>query len=344
MTTKPLTASHSNQVRERRAQRSQQRLHKISSITRNPTSRPVPVVSRGGRTGTPVLQRTKTRSKRKFFIRLEHGAEMSLPAVPAFKPGWRLLSGLIVIALMVLIYVFTNLPEFQVTTLQIEGLERVNTADVESLLHLNGEPIYAVNIWQVKELLQKNYPELTDLSVSVNLPARVRIAAKERQPLIKWETKGKSYWIDTEGAIFPVRGEAETLLTIQATTLPPFYKPPQPIDATKTITSKSTPKAEPTTTPVLDPYKQRADLTIVLAAVELSKVVPKDAPLLYSPQDGLGWVDASGWKVYVGSNLEELDKKINQYQKISGELKKKGLKPGIINVSLLNAPFYRPEQ
>ncbi len=65
--------------------------------------------------------------------------------------------------------------------------------------------------------------------------------------------------------------------------------------------------------------------------------------LLYNPEYGLGWQDPHGWKVYFGTNIEDIDQKLAQYSVIIEALAARNIQPVLISLEFLHAPFYRLE-
>ena len=69
------------------------------------------------------------------------------------------------------------------------------------------------------------------------------------------------------------------------------------------------------------------DPTIIHSAVILRKKLPKKASIVYKTSDGMGWNDPGGWKVYLGSDLTNLDEKLKVYQSIIKQLQQQGVPP-----------------
>jgi len=337
------TLNRSDKVRQRRKTRSQERMARAANVTH-----PGPTVTvRGRGMGQPILRVASTQTRRKYYVALDHaGAEMAMPALPMIRPGWRLFSGLIVLAMLALLIVVTSTPTFQVKTPRVSGLGRVSLADVEAVLDLNGKSIITVSPAEVKASLQKAFPEFSAVAVTIGLPADVAIAVRERQPLLAWNVKDKVTWIDSEGVMFPARGDAGPLLTIQSDNTPPLAMVVPPAGAAQP-TVVATQSAGSTSAPavvVVDPADQRVDPMILSAAALLRGQMPENSTLVYSKQNGLGWTDPRGWQVYFGLNFDDMAQKLVMYEAIVDQLTKNNIKPALISVQDLNAPFYRLEQ
>ena len=52
-------------------------------------------------------------------------------------------------------------------------------------------------------------------------------------------------------------------------------------------------------------------------------------------------MDTFGWKIFVGFNLEQINEKWLTYEKIVSEFTSKGIRPTLVSVEYLHAPYYR---
>ena len=98
------TFNRSEKIRQRRNVRSQERVVRATNVIRTPRSTSNPTVTvRGRGMGRPILSQSSSQTRRKYYVSLDaSGTELSMPALPMIRPGWRLLSGMIVIAMVVL--------------------------------------------------------------------------------------------------------------------------------------------------------------------------------------------------------------------------------------------------
>jgi len=71
--------------------------------------------------------------------------------------------------------------------------------------------------------------------------------------------------------------------------------------------------------------------------------MPQETTFLYSHNNGLGWIDPGGWKVYVGLDLSDLGTKIAEYQAIIKKLDLQGIRPVMVSVEHIDAPFFRTQ-
>lgn len=337
--------SRSEQVRQRRAQQSQQRTKHVVYQAHSPAATPS-ILVRGGRIGTPVIQRAKTKTRRKYSVAIgSSGAEMLLPSLPIIKPGWRLLSGFFVLSLSFMLYFVNTTPQLKVPAPTIMGIKRLNAADIQAVLNLTNMPVFMINPDQATAKLAKSFPELTEISVQIVLPAQVVVLVRERQPIVAWTFNGQTDWIDKDGVVFPPKGKVSSLLNIESDQAPPILKAMNnPVPSKTSAVSflffniGSKPASITASSPKL------IDPTILSALTRLSKQMPKKTVLAYTNKNGFGWKDPHGWQVFIGNSLDNLDAKILVYKGIVDQLNKNGIQPSMISVEHIDAPYYRLEQ
>lgn len=298
-----------------------------SSATRKQTKNNAPVTRRST-PRVPVVNRKKNR----MHIPLKNrGAEIQLPGLPRFQPGWQLVSGAIFVISLVVVISLSGLEMFQVKTIDLKGAERLGVEAILSQADLSGNSIISIRPSEIEEQVLENFPSLSRVNVTVGLPASVMIRVVERQPLILWEQPESLLWIDTEGVMFPIRGEAEVQLRVLASGNPPG--PPQdlPQEEEELLLLLQNP-TYPTTTP-----------DFVQAVVSFKDFLPEGSDLQYDPRFGLGWIDPNGWLVYFGKDTTNIDIKLAEYETILTALEKRQVTPALISLEFMHAPFYRLE-
>ena len=332
----------SEKIRQRKNLRSQERVTRAASFARAGSMAGPSVTIRGRGMGRPILAKASTQTRRKYYVALDAaGAELAMPAIPMIRPGWRLISGILVVGMVMMVFLLNNAPLFQVRSAHVAGLQRLSLPDVEAVLDLKGKSIVSVDPTALKTDLMKAFPELSAVSISVSFPAGVNIAVRERQPVLGWKVKDTHIWIDAEGAMFSPRGDVGALLTVTSSEKPPLAA---------LFVPASDPSATPATTPqpegaavVVDPAMQRVDVNVIRAAAILATQMPQDSSMVYDDLNGLGWSDPRGWQVYFGLNLDNITEKLTLYQAIVDQLTQKQIKPVVISVENVHAPFYRLE-
>lgn len=340
---KPDGMTRAEQVRQRRARQSQEKTKKVTYTVRYAAEAPH-VFVRGG-LGTPVVQRTQSRVRRKVAIPLgSPGAEMQVPSLPMLRPGWRLFSGLMTVLLSAILVLSLSSSDFEVGTPEVQGIRRLNPSDLHSVMNLEGTPIFMIDPRQMTGKLAGAFPELTNISVKVKMPDHIIVSAQERAPVLTWQYGEKTLWIDPEGVVFPMRGDLDyPPLMVYADEAPPT------VTTLETSTLDTLPAADndeetednknekPVTHRKVEPQ-------VIQAILSLSNQMPAETALVFSRRDGLGWSDPRGWDVYIGSSLDDLELKMAIYNRIVEKIESQGIQPSMISVAHIHAPFYRLEQ
>lgn len=369
-------------ARKRREERRTQSNGSVSTST--PMARPrrklsgtqdeiPPVVSRQPISGMATPRRSSGRRSlansisseswvgRRFDIALPAtGAEIRLPALPIIQGDWRFLSGVVVVIFALFSYFFIFSPIFQVEVVDYRGLERLSPSDIAPVIDAMGKPVVAVSPDRLRDRILTAFPDISTAEVKVILPAKISITLTERQPILIWNDGNTERWVDAEGVVFPIRGElafeaSETitgtvtaLITLKAQNLP------MPADALEnalaTATSGSPEASLLAAAAALNLNGPRQiDPALVSSVQTLSAFLPTDTALVYTSQHGLGWRDPGGWDVYFGARFDanasaDLDQKQLVYEEIARYLKANGLKPVLVSVENVHAPYYRMER
>jgi len=278
--------------------------------------------------------RSKAKPQRRIYLPTDTpGSEIRLPAMPEVKLGWRLLSAFLVILLGIGIYMLNFSDRFEISTLNLSGAQRIPAEEILDKLELSGKPIISVIPSEIEAQILAEFPDIKSATVRVELPANLTISIQERIPAITWIIDGEATtWVDDEGFAFPIRGEATIPLKVMAN-----GDPPRPLG----YVDPASEPAEETETPILP--TPSVDPQFVASVLKLRTYIPAGAALLYDPENGLGWTDAQGWQVYLGTDVSQIDVKLVEYQKIVTALLEQNLQPVLISVEYIHAPYYRLE-
>lgn len=321
----------SDLVRDKRKQR------KRSTSRRKTNQRAAPpMVSRSGRVYTPRQQartpeRGRTARKRYDVALNTSGAELRLPSVPVVRFGWRLVSGSLVVLLIWAIFAMWNAPQFTVNTVTVEGLERVNQAELINRLGVLDQSIFTVEPALLRDEIAARFSALNDVTVSVSYPAGVLVTAVERQPVIAWVQTGyANWWIDLDGMAFEPLGSSENLVHVEALAPPPA--PTNDFGQADTLQSGPNQAAA----------QQLLSPAMVQGILFLDQVGPAGIELIYDQEHGLGWIDPQyKWQVFFGSELDNMDERLAVYRAMFDALSQKTRKPWLISLEFLHAPYYR---
>ena len=286
-------------------------------------SRPAPVViSRNVTLDAATIRKPKTKAVRQYqALAAAPAADRLLaPALPRIRVGWRLLSFFLVVIFGAALYYAWTAPVFRISGTTLVGNQALTAEEVNAVLNLNGTHIFMFVPTKVETTLRINFPEITSVKVSVELPNQVITTITERQPIIRWEQGNSFTWLDAEGVAFRPRGERSDLIVVMASGEPP-----------------TGPKSE--SDPLVPiPF---ADSKIVETVRLLAPYVPPGSVLIYDTKYGIGWADGRGWKVWFGSDPTQMDMKLRIYTVLVDSLAQRGITPTFINVAYPSAPYYR---
>ena len=261
-----------------------------------------------------------------------------------FKVGWRLLSFILVCVFSFTIFTAWQSPDYKVSTVHIEGLQRLREDDVLGVLDIYGLHIFTLEPERISHFIQQHFPELRDVQVKLSLPAQVSIHLVERQPMIAWQFKDNLLWIDSEGYLIPARGEVNQMLTIQADTLPSYRLIGKEDSSTENVIRDKPKFKEYKNDLVFFSIPKQINGNLLTAILQLNAWMPDESVLLYQEKRGIGWTDMRGWDVFVGSKLENINDKMLMYETIVRKLEEQGIQPSIVSVEFLHAPYYRLEE
>jgi len=289
---------------------------------------------------------TSTRPKRKINIPLSNqGLEVQIPIIHLPNPGWRILSIVLLAISISLITIAAASPVFMVDKLEMIGMTRLQPAEIENTLKINGENIFLVEPAQLQNRLLNAYPEIKNVTAEVTLPDKVSVVIEERIPVMLWTYDQISFVTDQYGKMFTARSTDDVVISIQADDPPPlvpeefFMGIDQVVDFNPDMISFIEENEEDQIK-----YHMILDPTINQAITKLSSMLPAGTILAYNQKDGLGWNDPNGWKVYVGTDLTQLDQKLIVYQNIVEHIQQSHMKASVINVEYVHTPYYRLER
>jgi hypothetical protein len=320
-------------VMENRSSRSEQIRQRRSSHRNTAPAKPRRSKGTASHKSPPVLVRgdipldsmatgnRRSRARRRYDIALSlPGAEIRLPALPNIRFGWRAVSFFLVALLSMALYVLWNSPLYQVQDIEITGLQRLTAREINTLINVQGEHIFTLNVDQLYTDLETMFPEFSEIDIEIGLPAQVKVNVTERIPVLVWYQNGRTMWVDDQGYAFPTREEIDApALTVDAAGSPRISLP-EDANPNQLLTSG-----------------------FVAAIMRVQEIAPEGRPLVYSTDHGLGWKEKKGWTVYFGHGFENIDQKLQVYDAIEKHLKRENIKPSVVSVESVHAPYYRLE-
>jgi hypothetical protein len=292
---------------------------RIQPVTRTKSSlsRSIPpTITRKDSDFAKDRKRKRKNARQRRAINLpQYNSEVRLPSVPKLNLNWSIFSGILaLISFVSILFVWFSQISI-ISNINIIGLERMSAESLILNLNILGTSIFEFSPNDLEENFPDLFPEISEADISIELPAIVTITVKERYPEILWSQSGVQAWIDAEGFSFPVHGDAEWVIEIEAS-------------------------ASPTTGPndiPTNPIKQE----MVTAIKNLNVYLPTNSALIYDPVYGLGWQDAGGWLVYIGFEADDIDIRLEIYQEILQDLEETNIRPALINVAYTHTPYYR---
>ena len=110
----------------------------------------------------------------------------------------------------------TSSPLFEVKDVMID--RSIQFIDLRSLKNLKGKNIFKIDIKRIERQISRTYPYIAQLRVVRQLPDRILVLAKKREPLMQIYFKKKYLLLDTQGVAL--------YYTLQPADLPQVYGVP----------------------------------------------------------------------------------------------------------------------
>jgi hypothetical protein len=332
------SSSRAEQLRQKRQQSSHERVNQARQQATRVTGQSVnTTVRRSSPYAVPMSHSTRSTAVRKVhYANAGNGVEVRMPTLPVIQFSWQMASVFFAIAALIFVILLTSLETFQVKNVEVTGISRVSAADIQAVVDSSNKSIFTLDRQKTINALLTAFPELTDIHLKVSFPNTVVMRVTERQPIVSWNGPDEVQWIDTEGVVMPARGDGGALLAINATSAAPVL-------STGTTDASASDTAATTENTDAAPVINHIDPQVLKTAISLGAQLPEGASLVYDPINGMGWNDSRGWKVYFGLDLSNIQLKLGEYQAIVDRLSTLGVKPSLVSVEHIDAPYYRTE-
>jgi cell division protein FtsQ len=225
--------------------------------------------------------------------------------------SWRLISGLMVILLSIVLFLFFYSDVFYVNSIWVGGVEYMTVEEVFTYAEIANYHIFWVEPEQVRENVMR-YPSVAKAEVGIGWPPNmITIDIEEREPVLVWEQNGVAFWIDIQGNVMDLREDQPDLVRIV-------------VDD-----------------PLIDAFGQngRLNTDVIYAVIQLFDLRPDVTSWRYDLVKGLGFRNANGWDVWfgLGTNMSE---KIQIYETLSSNIIARGIQVSELNIVNPDAPFY----
>lgn len=197
--------------------------------------------------------------------------------------------------------------QFYISTIQVIGNQRVSAEAIVAASGLQNYSVFWVNPQQVARQIGVALPPVRRVRVQYGLSNRVTLLVEEQGGQVMWQVAGMNYWVDDDGQLHPVQGEATPSLIVQD------IRPGAP---------------------------ERVDPQAVQAAQQLLELLPEVKTLGYAPTTGLRFRHPRGWEVYLGT--DEMARKVNILRAIEQQFAGEDTpQPSLVDLRFPDSPYYR---
>jgi hypothetical protein len=282
-----------------------------------------------------VVSRTEAAmslAERRRLRRLQKASDENiLPpvAVPRGMPvriyvSVRWFSALIVVALIVVIYLFLTRDVFFVHEILVGGTHYLTPPEIFERSGLANMHIFWVDPEAVEARLEID-PAVANATVEVGWPPNmIQITIEERQPALIWEQAGQRAWVDVRGRVMALRQDLPSLVRVIV------EKPSKNVHLSKCPLMGMD--------EVLGPGSC-IDSDIVAGVLQFKALYPNVTEVVYDPIKGLGYHQGGGWLLWFG-NGQDIVVKMAIYNKIVEKILAEGKQPIEVNVVDPDAPYY----
>jgi hypothetical protein len=267
------------------------------------------------RGAAPVRPRGLARANRQpALYRPANGEATELPTVQHGLReaiiSWRLFSGLIVVSLGVVLFLFFSADAFYVHTIGVSGLRYLQKDEIFRWAEIADLHLFWIDPAQVRASIMRS-PAVADAEVLLGWPPNmVLINIQEREPALIWSQAGVDLWVDLHGFV--------------------LMQPPQErADLIRVVAEGAGELLTP---------RDRLPGELVTGALQLAPLLGEARTLRYHPVDGLGFARPEGTEVWFGSGVD-MPTKLLVYEAILADWAARGATAREINVGNPDAPF-----
>jgi cell division septal protein FtsQ len=201
---------------------------------------------------------------------------------------------------------------FYVNQIVVDGNQRVSTEAIVAASGIHGYSIFWVNAREVVNSVTAALPPIRQVRIRYGLPNVVILTVEEQGDQVMWMVAGKRYWVDDGGQFHPAQGGDEPKLLVRD------IRPGLPTEV---------------------------DTDAIIAARQLTNLLPELTEIAYAPVKGLHFVHTEGWILYLGTG-SDMTRKVNVLRAIERQLSSPGTQqPSLVDIRYPETPYYRfPEQ
>jgi hypothetical protein len=260
----------------------------------------------------PRKRKARPRKRFDFALPAQLGAQIQLPSIPVVRFGPRLLTAVLLAAVLAAIQQALASPAFRVAEASVEGNRILTAAQVHMIVGASDKPSFLIDAPAAERALLRQ-PEVLTAEVRVGWPNRVSVSLVERHPMIEWDDAGRVWWICPDGVAYLKHGEWPGVVRVRSE------------DEALRITE--------------DPLQPAMSAEVLRSAAVLNAQLPEEAAsLVYDPKHGLGFEDRRGWRAYFGVG-GDMVVKVRMYQAIVAGLAQIRQPVAVISVADAAAPY-----
>lgn len=245
--------------------------------------------------------------------------EIESADLPAVQHGtresfisWRMFSGLIVLSLCVVLFMFFSADAFYIHTVGVSGINYLEKEEIFRWADIADMHIFWVDPERVRQSIMRS-PAIADVEVILGWPPNmVLLHIQEREPAVIWQQAGVDVWVDIHGYV--------------------LMQPPEERDNLVRVVARGQGADE-----LLTP-SDRIPTDVVTGALQLGELVPQGEQLRYDAMNGLGFEAENGADIWFGSGTD-MPTKILVYQSIMADWAARGQLPSRVVVANPDAPY-----
>ena len=213
----------------------------------------------------------------------------------------KIAGALVLLAVLAGVYVLFGTDKFYVYGADISGNRVLSADEIYRASGVDSLSIFWVNPRTVQERIEA-LDYVKSASVSVRLPATVRISVEERLPQVLWRSGDGLWWVDSDGVFLPAKPDAT------ATGIELQIEDIDGLPATQ-----------------IDPK-------IIRAALRVYHLKPDINHLYYQREIGLVYTNANGWIIYLGKEDTNIAAKLQVAEAVAKKLLSENITPAFIDV------------
>lgn len=232
--------------------------------------------------------------------------------------SWRAVSGLIIICLLGVLFLFFGTDFFYVRNIRVAGADYLDESEIFRYADIAEAHIFWLDPPRIRQNILDASPVIAEARVVVGWPPdMVRIVIEEREPALIWIQSGVAALVDIQGRVlrFPPDEEvAQYPNLLRVIVDPNIIDPPLPNEV--------------------------LDVNAVNGALQLQNLLAGIQELRYDPINGLGYREpGTTWDVWLGTGID-MDQKLLIYETLSNNLRSRGIIPLVINVVNPASAYY----